>query len=155
MMRSRALKWDGWSRVTQGFWLLLMAFALYLLAVRIQDLLHNVQTLCPTAASCNEGHITRDWADTLHRLGLPTNALALYTASRKTIFVAMYIAVGGVLIWRRTSDRMAIFTAFTLLVFGTVTVGANPQIPPEVPQPLQFIGDALALLGSWGIVVFI
>jgi hypothetical protein len=154
-MKASAPREDFWSRVARGIWLIVTAFALYILAVRVHVILHRAQTLCATAAACNEGQVTREWARTLHRLGLPTNTLALYTAAWKTVFAASYIAVGGVLIWRRVSDRMAVFTAFTLLVFGTITVAANPQIPSEVPQPLQLIGNGLALLGIWAILVFI
>jgi hypothetical protein len=146
---------DVWSRVARGIWLIVTAFALYILAVRVHVILHQAQTLCATAASCNEGQATREWVRSLHRLGLPTNTLALYTVAWKTVFAATYIAVGGVLVWRRASDPMAVFTAFTLLVFGTITVSGNPQIPPEVPQPLQLIGNVLALLGTWAILVFI
>jgi hypothetical protein len=148
---------DGpWRHAAQGVWLLVTLFALYILAVRLHDLLQHAQTVCVKAAvaDCDEGQIARAWLPTLHNLGLPRDALGLYIAGLRIIFEAAYITVGGILIWRKASDRLAVFTAFTLLVFGTITVAGNPQVPPGVPQPFEFVGNALALVGAWMIVVF-
>lgn len=70
------------------------------------------------------------------------------------IFESSFFVVAAVMIWRKADDRMALFTAFFLLLFGGIGASGDPKIPAPVPEPLYSIGNLLALLGSISLFLF-
>jgi signal transduction histidine kinase len=65
-------------------------------------------------------------AGALVGLGLPgvaqrTDANGVWWAAINLVVVAVFAAASGLLVWRRPTDRVAVFAAFALLLFGAIT----------------------------------
>lgn len=140
-------------RLTQMLWFALLIFVIYILLMRMHAKLSESHAPC-VQPHCRSGQITPDQARLLHRLGLPLNLYNLYDAALGVLFEATFIAVAALIIWRRRSDVMALFTAFTLLLFGGIAGSADPKVPPGVPEPFSFLGNVLATLGTAALFLF-
>ena len=53
---------------------------------------------------------------------------ALFAAINLAV-VAVFVATSALLVWRRPTDRVAVFGAFALLLFGSVTFLISPTRP--------------------------
>lgn len=71
----------------------------------------------------------------LDSLGWDAIIYAVYSLATEGIFTALYFFVGLIIFTRRSDERMAIFTSFTLIAFGvgnrlmTPTIGALQSLP--------------------------
>lgn len=70
------------------------------------------------------------------------------------IFEASFFVVAGLMIWRKADDRMGLFTAFCLLLFGGIGASGDPKIPADVPGSLALAGNFLAALGNITLFLF-
>jgi hypothetical protein len=75
-------------------------------------------------------------------------------AAMQVIFESAFFVVAGLMIWRKADDRMGLFTAFCLLLFGGVAASSDPKIPAEVPPLLASLGNALAVVGNISLFLF-
>lgn len=80
--------------------------------------------------------ITRD----LHRLGLsPVLFIIIYVAENAGCTL-VYLAMGLLIFWRRSDDRMALFCSLMLITFGGVAANSLDEIigggSSPLPQPL-------------------
>jgi len=66
------------------------------------------------------------------------------------VFAFGYFAVGAVLFWRKSDDRMALFASFTLVTFPMAFTEVLATLPPSWWLPVQFV----SFLGSICIVLF-
>src|SRR6266700_2917142 len=66
------------------------------------------------------------------------------------VFAFGYVAVGVILVWRKSDDRMALFASFTLVTFPLAFTEMLATLPPSWWLPAQFVG----FLGSICIVLF-
>jgi hypothetical protein len=141
------------ARTIRFIWLAIGVLVLYVLVVRIQVLLHQVERFC-TGPSCALGQVSRSEAHALEHLRLPTHIVGYYVAALRVVFEATFLCVGAILIWRKPNDRIAALAAFALLLFGGLTASASPQIPSEVPEPIYWIANALTQLGFLMLTMF-
>ncbi|HZU11346.1 MAG TPA: hypothetical protein VFB58_00760 [Chloroflexota bacterium] len=139
----------GLLRPLQILWLLLLAFVLYLLAERTMVMPVHAHAVC-MPPHCQFGQVDPGEARVLRSLGLPINLYDYYDDALRILFEMSFIVVAALLIWRKPSDRMALVSAFALLLFGGISASADPKIPPMVPEPLSFLGNVLAGLGQAG-----
>ncbi|HZS94726.1 MAG TPA: hypothetical protein VFA78_08005, partial [Chloroflexota bacterium] len=103
--------------------------------------------------NCVSGQLTAVAARGLESAGLPPTAYAVYDDVLLVGMVTTFCAVAAAIVWRRSSDPMALLTAFTLTLFGgaTLTNGARLLGPASVWfEPFT----VLAMLGSLGIGLF-
>jgi hypothetical protein len=77
----------------------------------------------------------------LQALGLPVGWYAVYLLTLELIFTGAYLAVGGMLFWRRADDRMAWLASLFLVAYGV----GNQTITPVV-EALRGGGPALDFL---------
>jgi signal transduction histidine kinase len=107
-----------------------------------------LQTPCPTVV-CATGQLPLDGLRALSDLGLSPAVYAAGTVTMDIVFAAVYGTVAAVIVWRRPTDRVAVFASLALLLFGTATFGftvaalalAHPGL--QVPlSALQFLGAA-------------
>jgi len=66
------------------------------------------------------------------------------------VFAFGYCAVGAVLFWRKSDDRMALFASFTLVTFPLAFTEVLATLPPSWWLPVQFV----SFLGSICFVLF-
>jgi len=80
---------------------------------------------CTGPVSCNlVPHLTAQKAHALKELNLSVNLFAAYFVAVEIVFAAVWAAVGALIFWRRSNDRMAFLVSFMLL-----TTGAAIPIP--------------------------
>jgi hypothetical protein len=86
----------------------------------------------------NLGQLTSEQARVFENLGLTPEFYAAYTVALPVVTMLVFTAIATVIFWRKSEDRMALFVAFTLVVFG------GAALTSEVPQTL-----AAAHPGLW------
>jgi hypothetical protein len=140
-------RWLVFARVT---WIAVVGLALGLFIASIPTTFADLHILC-TAASCsNGGQLTPDYVRELHALGLSMDFYATYIVVFIIVFTFGYCAVGAVLFWRKSNDRMALFASFTLVMFPMAFTEVLASLPPSWWLPVQFV----SFLGSICFVLF-
>ncbi len=140
-------RWLVFARVT---WIAVVGLALGLFIASIPTTFADLHILC-TAASCsNGGQLTPDYVRELHALGLSMDFYATYIVVFIIVFTFGYFAVGAVLFWRKSNDRMALFASFTLVMFPMAFTEVLATLPPSWWLPVQFV----SFLGSICFVLF-
>jgi hypothetical protein len=81
-------------------------------------------------------------------LGLSVAFYAAFDATLNGVFVAVWVAVGVLVFWHRSDDRMALLVAFFLVTFGPISFGpiapeflAHEYHTLELPvESVEFVG---------------
>ena len=86
----------------------------------------------------------------LQELGVSADFYATYLICISTASALVWIAVGAVIFWRRSDDRMALFASLCLITFGAFTLpdvfnvnngpGVLSKQFPTVMLPVQLLG---------------
>src|SRR5436309_7792781 len=140
----------GWLILARVVWVAVVVLTLGLFIASIPTTLADLHILC-TAASCTtSGQLTPDDVRELHTLGLSMDFYATYIVVFIMVFAFGYFAVGAVLFWRKSDDRMALFASFTLVTFPMAFTEVLATLPPSWRLPVQFV----SFLGSICIVLF-
>jgi len=111
---------------------------------------------CPTTP-CLSDQLRPAEPGALQDLGLSPSFYAAYGIALEVALATTYSAIAGLIFWRRSADRMALFVALALLTFGTATfpgsmyalAAAKPAWWPPVAV-LNFLGSA-----SFGLFLFL
>jgi hypothetical protein len=117
---------------------------LYLLALPLR--LAELQTVCPhpTPGQCGL-QATAERASRLQASGLSLEFYGAYYVSTRFIAALFWWAVGLLILLRRPSERIALLTAYLLLLYPTNNAGtlsALPQAYPWLELPVSVIGTA-------------
>ena len=140
----------GWLVLARVGWVAVVVLALGLFIASIPTTFADLHILC-TAASCNSsGPLTPDYVRELQAWGLSMDFYASYIVVFIIVFTFGYFAVGAVLFWRKSNDRMALFASFTLVTFPMAFTEVLETLPPSWWLPVQFVG----FLGSICLVLF-
>jgi signal transduction histidine kinase len=67
----------------------------------------------------------------------------------------VFAAIGGLLVWRRPTDRMAVFTAFVLLLFGGISFPDTARFAVMAYPAVGLPYALLDLLGRAGFTLFV
>jgi hypothetical protein len=105
----------GWIALT----LLILAFS----AVAIPNADAVLQSVCQPGAPCLAIQLTAYDLRLLHQLGLSPGFLAAYQVGWDVGTVLIYTALAALIFWRRSSDRMALFCAYTLVATSVTDTG--------------------------------
>jgi hypothetical protein len=91
----------------------------------------------------------------LHQSGLSLGFLAAYQVILDAVFVLVCCALGALIFWRKSADRMALFCAFMLVLFGGAgfTSILQDALMPVSPAWFALIGT-LNLLGQTSFLIF-
>src|SRR6266567_943523 len=139
-----------WLILARIGWVAVVGLALGLFIASIPTTFADLHILC-TAASCStSGQLTPDYVRELQALGLSMDFYATYIVVFIIVFAFGYFAVGAVLFWRKSDDRMALFASFTLVTFPMAFTEVLATLPPSCWLPVQFVG----FLGSICFVLF-
>ena len=96
----------GWLVLARVVWVAVVVLTLGLFIASI-----------PTTFADLHMPLTPDYVRELHALGLSMDFYATYIVVFIIVFAFGYFAVGAVLFWRKSDDRMALFASFTLVTF--------------------------------------
>jgi hypothetical protein len=106
----------------------------------------DIHLICVT--SCiNSGRLTLDEVHELQHLGLSMDFYAAFGITGSLIFELGCVVTGVVIFWRKSNERMALITSFTLVMFGaSFNFDPAPILTP--PPVLHILSPWMAFLGS-------
>lgn len=114
-----------------------------------------LQANCHPGPHCFALQLTGFDRQFLHQSGLSLGFLAAYQVILDASSVLICCALGALLFWRRSTDRMALFCAFMLVLFGSA---GFTTILQDALAPLSTVWFALVgtldLLGQSSFMIF-
>ena len=115
----------------------------------------QLTTICATAACVNSP--TLGDVETYRAAGLSIEAAARWGIGLHLLAASVFSAVALLIFWRRSSDRMAWYTALALLTFGTigiVDIAPLTAVAQQFAPVWQVTAVGLWLAGSTGFTLF-
>jgi hypothetical protein len=109
-----------WLLITRVGWVALTLLVLTLNAIAIPRADALLQAVCQPGALCISGLTPADLRH-LQQLGLSPGFLAAYQIGWDVGTTLIYTALAALIFWRRSVDRMALFCAYMLVLFGGAT----------------------------------
>ena len=148
--------------VIRAAWLAVALLALIVLTISIPIRFEALRSVCQSLP-CWEGELWLRDARALGELGLSTGFYAAYSVAVESGVAVVFWAVGVVIFWRNSQDKMAVFSALVLVTYGLYVVPSVDALATTSPvwrlpsQPLQAIGVwsslvTLCVFPSWRFV---
>ena len=109
-----------WLFIARAGWVALTLLILMLNAIAIPHANAWLQAVCQPGALCTSGLTPADLRQ-LQQLGLSPGFLAAYQIGWDVGTTLIYTALATLIFWRRSTDRMALFCAYMLVLFGGAT----------------------------------
>ena len=100
-------------------WVAVAVLTVVFIAVSIPAEFARLQTVC-TAGACQPAALTPANVRELGTMGLSIGIFAGYLIAAELIFAATSFAVGVLVFWRKSDDRIALFVALALVTFGSL-----------------------------------
>ena len=139
-----------WLHIARVVWVVVALLYVGVFVFGIPSELARLNTPCTGPVSCNlTPHLTAQKAQALKELNLSVNLFAAYFAAVEIVFAAVSAAVGTLIFWRRSNDRMAFLVSFMLL-----TSGAAIPIPLFTLDLSPFWTVSARLVGFLGAASF-
>lgn len=133
-----------WLHVARGLWI---AFVLTELVIAIISLFVSRTyglIICPFPASCE---ITPASSQALHQLGIAPSTYVTYTLVLALLQSLIFLSVGGLIFWRRSSEPLCLATSFVFVVLGLSVIINESLYPPAVVLGYIFALCVLPALG--------
>jgi hypothetical protein len=89
-------------------------------AIAIPQVVALLQAVCQPGALCTNGW-TPSEVSQIQQFGLSPGLLAAYQIGWDVGTTLIYTALAALIFWRRSADRMALFCAYMLVLFGGAT----------------------------------
>jgi signal transduction histidine kinase len=134
-----------------------LALAVVVAGLSVSGLPGYVQQLAGVCQrpTCESAELTPEKVAGLAAAGLTPLAYATWLALLTVAVAVVFAGVGGLLVWRQPTDRMALLAAFALLLFGGVTfTEVGPFVAPAYPG-LRLPYALLDLLGRVSFTAFV
>lgn len=119
--RARLQRRGAATLAARGAWIGTALLMIGLIAAATPHTYARLQTVC-TGQDCIDPHLTAPAAHTLAMLGLSRIVFAAYFTTLELAVVAGFGLIGGLLVWRRPTDRLALLAAFFLVAYGGATL---------------------------------
>ena len=88
-------------------------------------------------------------------LGLPVAFYAAFDAVLNGVFVTVWVAIGALIFWHRSNDRMALLVALFLVTFGPISFGPiAPEFLAHEYHALELPVEAVEFLGYTCLALF-
>ncbi len=129
---------DPWLLGARLAWLLLAVVLLGSFVASVPVALQQFQQICSADVACPTGALTPGMVAALGKTSVTAAQFAGYRVALESLSVVGWFLLAAVLYWRRADDRMALFSAFTLLTFGVARF-------PEAPLALAAVHSGLTL----------
>jgi hypothetical protein len=111
---------EHWLFIARAGWIVLTLLVLTLNAIAIPRAVTLLQAVCQPGALCISGLTPADLRQ-LQQLGLSPGLLAAYQIGWDVGTTLIYTTLAALIFWRRSVDRMALFCAYMLVLFGGAT----------------------------------
>jgi len=120
--------YGGWLICSRVVWVVVLVAAVGLFIASIPFIFTDAHTICAPAA-CNYGsYVTPGQARELQHLGLSVDFYAAIVLMLSIVLEFVYVAVGVVIFWKRSDDRMALLSSLALITFSAAFRGYNPEL---------------------------
>jgi hypothetical protein len=145
--------------LTRVAWVVVAATALAIVVFSVPSSYEYYSRAC-TAASrvCSEravGQATQEGVRALRDMGLSVRFYAISNVVIDKVFQLVWFAVGALIFWRRSDDRVALLTSLFLVTFGTVTVDPTAANSLVSSQPAWwFPVRGVEMLGTVFVTLF-
>jgi lipoprotein signal peptidase len=107
-----------WLLIARVGWIVLTLLILMLNVVMIPRYYAVLQAHCQPGSQCFALQLNAYDRQFLHQSGLSLGFLAAYQIILDAVSVLVCCALGALLFWRKSADRMALICAFMLVLFG-------------------------------------
>lgn len=147
-----------WLFLTRVAWVAVAITALAIVVFSVPSSFEHYRGVCTAEAEvCAERAVdqpTPEGVRALQDVGLSVRSYALLNVVVDKVFQLMWFAVGALIFWRRSDDRMALLVSVFLVSFGPVTVdptAANALISSQpawwLPvRSVENVGDVSVVL---------
>jgi signal transduction histidine kinase len=137
-----------WLRFVRAAWLVVGALAVGLFVAGIPAEYRQLQRGCPTVACASSGGIAPVELSLLEKYGISPEFFATYGIALELVFALAFVGVAALIFWRKSSDRLALFVSFALLLFGTATQPYAMHALVATQHAWRPLVDSLHFLGS-------
>ena len=107
-----------WLLIARISWIVVALFLVILNIIMIPRYDALLQATCQPGPQCFAPQLTASDRMQLHQLGLSVAFMAVYQVALDAISVLVCCALAALIFWRKSADRMALFCAFMLVLFG-------------------------------------
>ena len=108
-----------WLPIVRVAWVVVALLYVGVFISGIPSELARLQTPCTDAVSCSLiPHLTVQKVQELEELGLSVEYFAAYFVAIEVAFTAVSAAIGTLIFWRKSEDRMALLVSLMLLTLG-------------------------------------
>jgi hypothetical protein len=115
-----------WLVLARVAWVAVAITALAIVVFSVPSSIEHYRGVCTAASEvCSERAIeqpTPEGVRALQQVGLSVRSYALLNVAIDKVFQLVWFAVGALIFWRRSDDRVALLVSAFLVAFGTVTV---------------------------------
>ena len=152
--RSLLLARAGWVAVTLLVLGIFVAGEYFFLAELLEGKGGTACTRGEEACS-RYGFLMAGNAEQLMDLGLPVALYAAFDAVLNGVFVTVWVAVGTLVFWHRSNDRMALLVALFLVTFGPISFGPiAPEFLAHKYHALELPVEGVEFLGYTCLALF-
>ena len=145
-----------WLLIARVSWIVLTLFLVILNAVMIPRYDALLQATCQPGPQCFAPQLTASDRVLLHQLGLSAGFVAAYQVALDAISVFVCCALGALIFWRKSADRMALFCAFVLVLFSGAGFTSILQVALAPLSAVWFaLIGVLDLLGQSSFMIFL
>ena len=134
-------------------WAVVAIMAAVCIVVSIPAEFARLQTVC-SIGGCQPGVLTPANVRDLGAMGLSVGFFAGFLTSVELLFAVISFVIGGLIFWRRSDDRMALFLAFAPVMLGGAALTQSPETLADEPTVLQFVIPLVSFLGNTSLVLF-
>jgi hypothetical protein len=126
-----------WMLIARVGWVALTLLVLTLNAIAIPQANALMQTVCQPGALCINGWTPAEVSQ-IQQFGLSPGLLAAYQIGWDVGTTLIYTALAALIFWRRSFDRMALFCAYMLVLFGGATYTSLLDVGLRTVAPAWF-----------------
>ena len=133
--------------------------ALAIVLFSVPSSFEHFRSVCTAPSEvCSERAVeqpTPEGVRALREVGLSVRSYALLNVVIDKVFELVWFAVGALIFWRRSDDRMALLVSLFLVAFGTVTVDPTAANTLISSQPAWWLPvRSVQIVGTVCVVLF-
>src|SRR5436309_681369 len=108
-----------WLLVARLAWLAVALLTVVYLVVSLPVEFARLRNVC-TASACSVSVLDATNVRELAAIGRSVDFFATYIIAGDVVFAVVACVVGGIIFWRKSDERMALFVALMLVTFGSL-----------------------------------
>src|SRR5215207_9586650 len=148
-----------WLLLARTAWVAVAILALAIAVFSVPSSFEYFRSVCTAASEiCSEravGQPTPEGVRALQDVGLSVGSYALLNVIIDKVFQLVWFAVGALIFWRRSDDRMALLVSAFLVSFGTVAVDTTAADALVSSQPAWWLPvQGVDIVGAVCVVLF-